>query len=44
MMNLFGVMAMDRTHWLYVGGLSLVPIVVVELVKLLKLNHSKDEY
>jgi len=44
MMNLFGVVAMDSIHWLYVGGLSLVPIVVVELMKLLKLNHSKDEY
>lgn len=44
MMNLFGVVAMDSTHWLYVGGLSLVPIVVVELVKLLKINHTRDEY
>ncbi|HCC86102.1 MAG TPA: hypothetical protein DEQ06_05870, partial [Porphyromonadaceae bacterium] len=44
MMNLFGVVAMDSTHWLYVGGLSLVPIVVVELMKLLKINHTRDEY
>ncbi len=43
-MNIFGLVAMDGTHWLYVLGLSLVPIVVVELVKVLKLNHTKDEY
>lgn len=40
----FGLMVMDDIHWLYVIGLSLVPILVVEIVKLLKLNHSKDEY
>lgn len=44
LMDIFGVTAMDTTHWIYVGLLSLVPIVVVELVKLLKLNHSKDDY
>lgn len=43
-MDIFGVTAMDTTHWLYVGVLSLVPIVVVELVKLMKINHTKDEY
>lgn len=43
-MEIFGVTAMDSTHWLYVGLLSLVPIVVVELVKLMKINHSKEEY
>ncbi|WP_298653940.1 calcium-translocating P-type ATPase, PMCA-type [uncultured Proteiniphilum sp.] len=42
--DIFGVTAMDATHWLYVGLLSLVPIVVVELIKLMKINHSKDEY
>jgi Ca2+-transporting ATPase len=35
---------MDPMHWIYVGVLSLVPIVVVELVKLMRLNHTKDEY
>ncbi len=44
LMDIFGVTAMDSTHWMYVGILSLVPIVVVELVKLMKLNHSKDDY
>lgn len=44
MMQIFGVVVMDYTHWLYVGGLSLMPIAIVELVKLAKLNHSRDEY
>lgn len=43
-MNIFGVVAMDATHWLYVALFSLVPIVVVELMKLMKLNQTKDEY
>lgn len=43
-MDVFGVVPMDGTHWIYVALLSLVPIVVVEIVKLLKLNHTKDEY
>lgn len=43
-MDIFGVTAMDAAHWLYVGLLSLVPIAVVELVKLMRINHSKDEY
>ncbi len=43
-MNIFGVVTMDSLHWLYVGLLSLVPIVVVEFVKLMKVNHTKDEY
>ncbi|MBF6597822.1 MAG: calcium-translocating P-type ATPase, PMCA-type [Fermentimonas sp.] len=43
-MNVFGLVPMDATHWLYVLALSLVPIVIVELVKAFKLNHTKDEY
>lgn len=43
-MDIFGLVKMDAVHWLYVIGLSLVPIVVVEIVKALKLNHTKDEY
>ncbi len=43
-MDIFGVTAMDGIHWAYVGLLSLVPIVVVELMKLCKINHSRDEY
>jgi Ca2+-transporting ATPase len=42
--DIFGVVKMDGIHWLYVMGLSLVPIAVVEIVKALKLNHTKDEY
>ena len=42
--NIFGVVEMDTVHWIYVGALSLVPIVVVELVKLMRINHTKDEY
>lgn len=42
--KVFGVVAMDAIHWIYIGGLSLVPIVVVELMKLMKVNYSKDEY
>ena len=43
-MNIFGVVAMDAIHWLYVLGLSLVPIAVVEIVKAFKLNQTADEY
>ncbi|MCW1735929.1 calcium-translocating P-type ATPase, PMCA-type [Anaerorudis cellulosivorans] len=43
-MNIFGTVVMDGMHWTYVLLLSLVPVVVVELMKLLKLNSSKDEY
>ena len=42
--NIFGVVEMHSMHWIYVGVLSLVPIVVVELVKLMRINHTKDEY
>ena len=43
-MNIFGLVTLDAMHWVYVLALSLVPIVVVEMVKALKLNHTKDEY
>ncbi len=43
-MDMFNVVAMDITHWVYVAILSAVPIVVVEFVKLIKLNQTKDEY
>lgn len=42
--DIFKVAEMDGTHWLYVIGLSFVPIVVVEAVKLLGINHTRDEY
>jgi len=44
MMNIFGTVAMDTVHWLITAGLSLVPILVVEVVKWAGINHSKDEY
>ncbi len=42
--EIFNLEVMDTTHWLYVIGLSFVPVVVVEIVKLFKINHTKDEY
>lgn len=42
--DIFKLAEMDTMHWLYVLGLSLIPIIVVEFVKAIKLNHSKDEY
>lgn len=39
----FGFVTMDRSHWLAVGILSLCPIVIVDLFKLLKINGTKDE-
>jgi Ca2+-transporting ATPase len=44
LMNLFGLTRMDGIHWFYVIGLSLVPIAVVEAMKLFKINHTRDEY
>lgn len=44
MMRIFGVVRMDTLHWFITGALSLVPILVVELMKWMKINHSKDEY
>ena len=44
MMKVFGTVYMDTVHWLITMGLSLVPIVVVELMKWMKINHSKDEF
>ena len=43
-MKAFKLVEMDTIHWLYVLGLSLVPIVVVELFKLFKINSFKEEY
>ena len=44
MMKVFGTVSMDTVHWLITAGLSLVPILVVELMKWMKINHSKDEF
>ena len=43
-MKAFKLVEMDTVHWMYVLGLSLVPIVVVELFKLFKINSFKDEF
>ena len=43
-MKAFRLVEMDNIHWLYVLGLSVVPIVVVELFKLVGINSFKDEY
>lgn len=43
-MKAFKLTAMDSIHWIYVLGLSLVPIVIVELFKLFKINSFKDEF
>ncbi|MDD3549998.1 MAG: cation-translocating P-type ATPase, partial [Bacteroidales bacterium] len=40
MMKVFGTEYMDTVHWLITLGLSLVPILVVELMKWMKINHS----
>ena len=43
-MKAFKLVEMDAIHWMYVLGLSSVPIVVVELFKLFRINSFKDEY
>ncbi len=43
-MKAFKLTTMDSVHWIYVLGLSLVPIVIVELFKLFKINSFKDEF
>ncbi len=39
----FKLTVMDSTHWWWVIGLSIVPIIIVDIFKLLKLNGNKDE-
>jgi Ca2+-transporting ATPase len=39
----FGFVPMDRSHWVMTGLLSLCPIVIVDLFKLLKLNGTREE-
>lgn len=43
-MRAFKLVEMDTAHWLYVLGLSITPVIVVELFKLFKINSFKDEY
>jgi Ca2+-transporting ATPase len=39
----FNLVAMDRNHWITVILMSFLPIVVVDLFKLLKINTTRDE-
>lgn len=39
----FRLTALDGKHWLIVAALSLIPILVVDIFKLLKINTTKDE-
>ena len=39
----FSLTAMDGKHWLIVGFMSLIPIVVVDLFKLLRINGTRHE-
>lgn len=39
----FSLTAMDGKHWLTVGLMSLIPILVVEIFKLFRINTTKDE-
>ena len=41
--NAFSLSVMDAEHWWIVAGMSLIPILVVEIFKLLKINTLKDE-
>jgi len=39
----FSLTAMDREHWIAVILMSLIPIVVVDIFKLLRINTTRDE-
>jgi len=39
----FSLTTMDAEHWWLVIGMSFIPIVIVDLFKLLKINTAKDE-
>jgi len=39
----FRLTAMDGKHWLTVGLMSLIPILVVDIFKLLKINSTREE-
>lgn len=41
--RLFKVTTLDASHWLMVVGLSLAPLLIVELVKVFGWNTTKDE-
>jgi Ca2+-transporting ATPase len=39
----FSLTALDGKHWLIVALMSLIPIVVVDIFKLFRINTTKDE-
>jgi Ca2+-transporting ATPase len=39
----FGLTALDGKHWIIVALLSLIPIAVVDIFKLLRINTTRDE-
>lgn len=41
--ELFGLVLMDSIHWWIVLGLSVAPIAIVEIFKLLRINTMKDD-
>ncbi|HBE41588.1 MAG TPA: ATPase, partial [Bacteroidales bacterium] len=41
--NAFRLTTMDLKHWIIVLGMSLIPIVVVDLFKLFRINTTRDE-
>jgi Ca2+-transporting ATPase len=40
----FNLTAMDSAHWWMVILMSLVPILVVDIFKLFKINGTRNEY
>ena len=43
MQSIFEVAHLSTENWLWVAGLSLAPLVIVEIFKLFKINSLKDE-
>lgn len=39
----FSLTTMDKLHWIYVGVLSVAPIIIVDIFKLLRLNGRAEE-
>jgi len=39
----FHLTVMDGRHWIIVAVLSFIPILIVDIFKILKINHTKDE-
>jgi Ca2+-transporting ATPase len=41
--NAFRLTVMDTRHWILVVLMSFIPIIIVDLFKLLKINGTRDE-